>query len=206
MKFIALFIRYSILCAFAIAGHAQSPLPPLPIDAPDPFAGIKQFIGLTNDQYGKVLAINAQYNRISQTKQERADQVNLEINQETAKPNLDAMALGVRYLELEVICRELRAAATAVPVSSLSVLTDVQKARLKQLDDAVKLGQTISEAQSLGLLPGGSPGSSGSFASFLLGGIGSFTFQNSLIGCRTPSLLEITPGTSVPAPTSVPTR
>ncbi len=205
MKFSALFSRYSILCAFAISGYAQSPLP---IGSPDPFADIKQFLGLTNDQYAKLLAINAQYNRLTQTKQERADQVNLEINQETAKPNLDAMALGVRYSELEVICRELRDAAAVVPANSFAILTDVQKAKFKQIEEALKLGQTISEAQSLGLLPGGLAGSYGSFASFLLGSTGSLSFQNSLIGCRTPSFFVqlITPGTSAPAPTSVPTR
>ena len=209
MKLIAPFLRYSILCAFAIAGNAQSPLPPLPIGGLDPFAEIKQFLSLTNDQYAKLLAINAQYSRLTQNKQERAAQVNLEINEETAKPNLDAMALGVRYLELEVICRELRDAAAAIPASSLTVLTDDQKVKLKQLDDALKLGQTILEAQSLGLLPGGLPGGSGSFGSFLIGSpgiLGVFSFQNSLIGCRTPSALAPTPGTSAPAPTSAPAR
>ena len=207
MKLIAPFLRYSILCAFAIAGNAQSPLPPLPIGGLDPFAEIKQFLSLTNDQYAKLLAINAQYSRLTQNKQERAAQVNLEINEETAKPNLDAMALGVRYLELEVICRELRDAAAAIPASSLTVLTDDQKVKLKQLDDALKLGQTISEGKSLGLLPGGLPGSSGSFGSFLIGSplmLRLFSFQNSLI-CRTPSPVAII-GRRVLAPTSVPAR
>ena len=208
MKLIAPFLRYSILCAFEIAANAQSPLPPLPIGGLDPFAEIKQFLSLTNDQYAKLLAINAQYSRLTQNKQERAAQVNLEINEETAKPNLDAMALGVRYLELEVICRELRDAAAAIPASSLTVLTDDQKVKLKQLDDALKLGQTILEAQSLGLLPGGLPGGSGSFGSFLIGSpgiLGVFSFQNSLIGCRTPSPVAII-GRRVLAPTSAPAR
>ena len=180
-----------------------------------PVCGYKTVLSLTNDQYAKLLAINAQYSRLTQNKQERAAQVNFEINEETARPDFDATALGVRYLELEVICRELRDAAAAIPASSLTVLTDDQKVKLKQLDDAIKLGQTISEAQSLGLLPGGSPGGSGSFASILPGsrGItGVFSFQNPLIGCRTstgsfsPLLPAPTAGTSAPAPTSAPAR
>ena len=203
MKLIAQFFRYSILSAFAIAGNAQSPLPPFPIDGLDPYAEVKQFLSITNDQYAKLLAVNAQYSRLTQSKQDRASQVNMEISLETAKPNLDAMALGVRYLELEVICRELRDAAAAIPASSLAILTDVQKTRLKQLDDAMKLGQTISQAQSLGLLPGGSPGS---FGFSLIARTGDFSFQNFQVGCRTPSALIFTPGTLAPAPTSAPTR
>ena len=204
MKRFSSLLWISILAPFI--GRAQS-LPPLPIDATDPFADIKQFLGITNDQYAKLLAINAQYSRLTQTKQERAGQVNFEINQETAKPNLDAMALGVRYLELEVICRELRDAGAAIPASTLAVLTDVQKAKLKQLDDALKLGQTILEAQSLELLPGGSPGFFGFFrgAPSISGIISSFSFQTPLIGCRTPSSAVIT-GTPVLAPTSAPAR
>ena len=82
------------------------------------------------------------------------NQVNQEIDQETVKPSLDAAALGVRYLELEVICREMKAAATGISVSSLAVLTDPQKIKLMQLEDAAKLAPIISQAQSLGFLPG----------------------------------------------------
>ena len=203
MKLFAPLLRYSILCAFAIAVNAQSSLPPFPLDGLDPYADLEQFLSITNDQYAKLIAISAQYTRLTQTKQERAFQVNLEINQETAKPDLDSMALGVRYLELEVICRELREAAAAIPASSLAILTDVQKTRLKQLDDAMKLGQTISQAQSLGLLPGGSHGN---ISFTLIARTGDFSFQNFQVGCRTPTALIFTPGTPAPAPTSAPIR
>ena len=159
--------------------------PPTPIDAPDPFAALKQFLSLTNDQYSKLLGVTAQYNRLTFQKQERISDVNLEIDQETAKPNLDAMALGVRYLELEVICRELRAAAASIPASSLAILTDAQKAKLKQLEDALKLNPAISQAQGLGLLPGGSVRST-SYASFLVGQVSpSINFLTTAVGCRT---------------------
>ena len=204
MKLIAQLLRNATLSAFAIAGNAQSPLPPFPIDGLDPYADVKQFLTITNDQYAKLLAVNAQYSRLTQTKQERAFQVNLEINQETAKPDLDSMALGVRYLELEVICRELRDAAAAIPASSLAILTDVQKAKLKQLDDAMKLGQTISQSQSLGLLLGGSPDSFGIPRFIAI--TGNFGFQNFQVGCRTPTAMIFTSGTPAPAPTSAPTR
>ena len=85
--------------------------------------------------------------------------LNQEIDQETVKPSLDSAALGVRYLELEVICREMKAAAAGISASSLAVLSDAQKTNLKQLEEAQKLAPTISQAQSFGLLPGGILGS-----------------------------------------------
>ena len=147
-------------------GFGQA-LPPTPINPPDAYAALKQLIGLTNDQITKMTQAQVNYSRLEDNKRERAFQVNLEIDQETAKPSIDANALGVRYLELEVICRELREAAAAIPKNNLALLTDAQKAKLKLLEDAMNLAPTISQAQALQLLPG----SSGfGFASFLLGG------------------------------------
>ncbi len=120
----------------------------------DPYAEVKQFLDLTADQSSKLNSIQAQYQLLVQNKLGRVNQVNQEIDQETARPSLDATALGVRYLELEVICREMQRAAAGISTSSLAVLTDPQKIKLKQLEDTAKLAPIISQAQSLGLLPG----------------------------------------------------
>ena len=146
-----------VLAGVAIAAAwGQAPSPPIPYD---PFAQVKQFLGLTADQSSKLDSIQTQYQLLAQNKLARVGQVNQEIDQETAKPSLDAAALGVRYLELEVICREMQSAAAGIPVSSLAVLTDPQKIKLKQLEDASKLAPAISQAQTLGLLPGPGLGS-----------------------------------------------
>ena len=146
-----------VLAGVAIAAAwGQAPSPPIPYD---PFAQVKQFLGLTADQSSKLDSIQTQYQLLAQNKLARVGQVNQEIDQETAKPSLDAAALGVRYLELEVICREMQSAAAGIPVSSLAVLTDPQKIKLKQLEDASKLSPAISQAQTLGLLPGPGLGS-----------------------------------------------
>ena len=100
---------------------------------------------MTNDQIEKMTQAQVNYSRFEDNKRERVFQVNLEINQETAKPSIDAMALGVRYLELEVICRELREASAAIPKNNLALLTDAQKAKLKILEDAISLAPTISQ-------------------------------------------------------------
>ena len=175
-------------------GFGQA-LPPTPINPPDAYAALKQLLGLTNDQITKMTQAQVNYSRLEDNKRERAFQVNLEIDQETAKPSIDAMALGVRYLELEVICRELREAAAAIPRNNLALLTDAQKQKFKVLEDAISLAPAISQAQALQLLPG----SSGfGFASFLLrgtGGIGVvtgnpfFSFVGANVSsCRTAAL------------------
>ena len=175
-------------------GFGQA-LPPTPINPPDSYAALKQLIGLTNDQIEKMTQAQVNYSRFEDNKRERVFQVNSEINQETAKPSIDAMALGVRYLELEVICRELREASAAIPKNNLALLTDAQKVKLKLLEDAMNLAPTISQAQALQLLPG----SSGGFglASLLLGGTGGIGFiynpilftSSSISLCRATSLI-----------------
>ena len=56
--------------------------------------------------------------------------MSVEIETETARENLDAMALGVRYLELEVNCREMTEAFGKLRTQSLALLNDAQKVKL----------------------------------------------------------------------------
>jgi hypothetical protein len=85
-------------------------------------------------------------------KARRTAQVQLELSQETSKPTIDAMALGVRYLELEAIRRELKSEQDKVLASIQNVLTPAQKAKLQALQQAMLLQSTICEAQAMNLL------------------------------------------------------
>ena len=130
---------------------------------------------------------NADYNNWLSEKQSRMNQVRLEIAQETAKETIDPNALGVRYAEIEGICRQMRDKATDLKNTNISVLTDVQKTQLKVLDDAMKLAPLISQAQSLNLLDGTTTGV--------------FSFLTSVpILTTTPAYASLLLGT--PAPTS----
>ena len=191
--------RVLLIATFAASFVVAQALPPTPIDAPDPFADAKKFLGITGDQVTQLISLQVKYSLLTRNKIERVSQVNLEIDQETAKPSPDPMALGVRYLELEVICRELQAAAAAIPSTAVALLTDEQKPRLKQLEDTSKLFPTIAQARSLGLLPGGSLGAVPTQAI-----IGDY-FTSFSPGCRpTIGVLTRPLGTSVPVPTSAP--
>lgn len=147
---------------------------------------LMQYLNLTPDQLIRIQAANGDYFRLVAEKSARMAQVQREIAEETSKSPLDPMALGLRYAELEAIRRELRDEEAKVTPLVLTVLNDAQKAKLKTLEDAMKLQPLICEAQALKLIdvqpqtalpPGvtaipiitGFP-VSGSFSSLLLGG------------------------------------
>ena len=74
----------------------------------DPLAQVKQFLQLSDSQLQTILSNNDEYNRWSFEKQARIRQVQSEIAEETARQPLDPSALGIRYAEVESICREMR--------------------------------------------------------------------------------------------------
>ena len=119
-----------------------------------PLGQVKDFVQLSDSQLQTILTNNDEYNRRSSGKQSRIQEVQTEIAQETGKENLDPMALGVRYAEVESICREMKSQATAYQKKNVDVLTDPQKARLKILEDALKLAPVLAEAQSGNLIGG----------------------------------------------------
>lgn len=147
------FFRNLLLAGFTIATcFPQTGVPfPLPL--------LKEFLSLTNDQITRLIQIQSDYYDFIQGKNERVTQVDQEITRETNRAVLDSNALGVRYLELEVICREAKGARATLAKSNLALLTDAQKLKLNQLEAAMNLGDTIYEAQYINLLPGGNPNS-----------------------------------------------
>lgn len=113
-----------------------------------PLGQVKEFLQLSDAQVQTILSNNDEYNRWSSTRQSRIFQVQSEIAQETVKENLDPAALGIRYAEIELICRDMKDRANQYRTRNLSVLDPAQLAKIKVLEDALKLAPTISEAQS----------------------------------------------------------
>ena len=188
-------IRILILLAAVLpVGSAWAQLPPIFFQ---PLAQIKQFLQLSDAQLQTILADNDDFNRFSADKQNRIRQVQTEIADETGKSPLDPNALGIRYAEIEGICREIKDKAATSQKQNLAVLSDVQKSRLNILSDALKLAPVISEAQYGNLIPYGFGfSSSNGYAGFLLGGVTSFAN-----GCSLP--FPVTPIIIGQVPTSV---
>ena len=184
------------LAAVLPVGSAWAQSPPIFYQ---PLAQIKQFLQLSDAQLQTILADNDDYNRFTADKQNRIAQVQTEIAAETGKSQLDPNALGIRYAEIEGICREMRDKAATSQKQNLAVLNDVQKSRLNILSDALKLAPVISDAQSGNLMGGstsapyGFTSSSTGYAGFLLGGV-----IGPAYGCSLPF-----PVTVIATPTSV---
>ena len=172
-----------LLSLVCFSGDAQIIIPgPVPLP---PFQQVKVYLGLTDTQLTQIVINLNDYGRLVAQRQQRVFQVQSEIQVETAKSPLDPAALGIRYAEIEAICRNVRDEANAAQSRNLAVLTDAQKAKLKALDDAYKLFPIISEAQNAGLLT--PPGPYSPYLAPWFGTAG-FITPVPLSGCQQPSL------------------
>jgi hypothetical protein len=148
-------LSLSLLILSCISAQAQVIIPgPNP---PPPFQQVKGYLGLTDAQVSQIVLNLNDYGRLVAQRQQRMFQVQSEIQQETAKSPLDPAALGIRYAEIETICRNVKDEAIAAQDRNLTLLTDAQKAKLKVLEDAAKLFPIISEASNAGLLTAPGP-------------------------------------------------
>jgi len=141
-------LSFSALLVLFAAGAMAQPNP----GYHQPLGQVQQFLQLTDAQLRAILTNNREYNEFGRTKQERIWQVQSEIAAETAKQQLDPTALGVRYAEIETICRQMIERATEDQKKNTAILSDAQKAKIQVLLDAVKLAPVISEAQSGNLM------------------------------------------------------
>src|SRR6266542_696023 len=97
--------------------------------------------------------VNTDYFQFEQQKNARAAQVQSEIALEIVKPSLDPMSIGLRYVELEAIRRELTDRRKQLSDNLQGVLTADQRTKLKALTDAMALQPMIAAAQCENLLP-----------------------------------------------------
>jgi hypothetical protein len=148
-------LSLSLLILSCISAQAQVIIPG-PNPQP-PFQQVKGYLGLTDAQVSQIVLNLNDYGRLVSQRQQRIYQVQSEIQQETAKSPLDPAALGIRYAEIETICRNVKDEAIAAQNRNLTLLTDAQKAKLKVLEDAAKLFPIISEASNAGLLTAPGP-------------------------------------------------
>lgn len=131
----------------------------------DYLPAIRAYLEITPAQMQSIERANEEHSQWTWSKQLRLAQVQREIAEERAKTAPDPMALGVRYVEIEAICRESAAKLVEQRAKNQNLLTDAQRTKLKTLEDALKLVPAIQQAQSLQIL--GEPYVSLSGAMFL---------------------------------------
>jgi hypothetical protein len=115
---------------------------------------VQDFLQLTDAQARNILGNNEQYNRWARDKQARIAAVQTEITWETDSETLDPHALGLRYMEVELICREMLEQAKEFRTRNLALLTADQRSKLKALEDAVSVIPLLFQANSGNLISG----------------------------------------------------
>src|SRR6266404_7678037 len=111
-----------LLSLVCLSAGAQVPVPVL---FPQPaLPQLKAYLGLTDAQISQIAGNLTQYGQLVNQRQQRMFQVQGEIQQETATIPLDPEALGMRYAEIETICRNVKDEATAAQNRNLALLTD----------------------------------------------------------------------------------
>jgi hypothetical protein len=113
---------------------------------------LAEYLSLSAEQKAAINENNAAYTRTSLLKQDRLAQVEKEIRDETARSPLDPGALGIRYAGIEAACRYLGEEGCTVRDRNLALLTDVQKTRIKALEEALRLLPLAQESQGAGLV------------------------------------------------------
>jgi hypothetical protein len=113
---------------------------------------VRTYLGLTEAQAARITALNAQYGAFARTKQLRRLQVEQEIVLEREKPVLDAMALGLRYVELEVMRREVAGERKKTVAAVRALLTEAQRAKVAVLEQALRDYDTACAAAGWNLL------------------------------------------------------
>lgn len=114
------------------------------------YARLVRFLGLTNEQQSQIVK-NRQL-VYGGAEIERMSTVAGEIAEETERPVLDTMALGLRYAEMEAIRRKTSEDMRRLNAMNLAVLTAAQRTKYEALEEAMRLRATVEEARSVELL------------------------------------------------------
>lgn len=140
-----------ILALTAVQALAQMP----PVNPPVvtlPFARLARYLSLTPQQVADLTRVNAELQRFLSQKQARAAVVRREIAEETRRETVDPLALGLRYAELEAICRESREKERSTMREARALLQRQQLEKLAVLEQAVALLPVAGEAAEMHLL------------------------------------------------------
>lgn len=145
---------FAVCVLFAGAVLAQmmpNPGPGMPVIGVPP--QLQAYLELAPDQVVAIARQNGALARFQAEKYRRAAEVQRELREEMARQNLDPMAIGLRYVELEAIEREIRAEREKTIAEIQKVLTAAQKTKLRTLEDALRSYPTACEAANFNLMP-----------------------------------------------------
>ncbi|QOY85163.1 hypothetical protein [Paludibaculum fermentans] len=155
------------------------------------------YLALTSSQAGQLAQNNNAYSELVSRKNSRIYEVQSEIATETAKDPIDPSALGVRYMEIELICRDIKKAGDDLRKNNTALLTEAQKVKLAALEEAMKLAPVYTAAQNANLLAGIR---SGDFSAIIGIPSAAVFYQKWPAACNTPSAVSIYDPVAMPTP------
>ncbi|MBI4874770.1 MAG: hypothetical protein HY822_09075 [Acidobacteria bacterium] len=139
-----------LLGAFLLSAQTPGPGRPFSLFPPE----LQKYLELTGTQVDAINRANLEFNFFVTQKQMRVAMVQAEIRHWTNADPIDAMQLGVRHAELEQIRREIGDEERKTTAKVRGVLTFAQQAKLKVLEDALKLQPLINDAACERLIGG----------------------------------------------------
>lgn len=113
---------------------------------------LEYYLDLTREQSRSIARNEADFELFQRQKADRAGRVRAEIAAENARRPLDPAGLGLRYVELETIRRELDEQTRTRALANQRLLTPAQRAKLGALDSARRLQELVSMGVCTGLI------------------------------------------------------
>lgn len=140
----------ALVCLFLLSAvvYAQGVIP---INRLRP--SLQRYLRLTEAQMQEMRRNVAQHSSLQSAALERILAVNLEIGVETRKPNPDPEALGMRYQEIDALCRQAEIPLHSLQEVQLRVLNDGQRRLLGPLREARRLEVLARFARAAFLIP-----------------------------------------------------
>lgn len=115
------------------------------------YAVISGYLGLSSDQLNRLLS-NVFRTLLDRPISRIAD-LNEEIAAETRQPQPDAAAIGIRYEQIETLCREEASTRRGIVPEQMRILTEAQRALIPELEGVPRLLPLVSSAESVYLIP-----------------------------------------------------
>jgi hypothetical protein len=128
-----------------------------PTTQADRFPNLIRYLGLTDAQVEEMTEVNLRFSSEMGARVTEAAQIQAEMAAESQQAVPDPAFLGAKAARLEQVCRESIAGRAALREAVPKLLSEAQRPRWQELNRALQLLPTLSEAQEINL--GGPPAS-----------------------------------------------
>ena len=155
---------------------------------------LRQYLELTFTQVSTLTDLSTRFLQFQGEKMQRMSQVQREIAEEMQRENPDPMALGQRYVELEVIRRELEREQRRIAEDVQALYTPAQRTKVAALQEVLRMYPMACEAVQRNLIPAPPPTQMSQFV-YVPTCAPSSSFSRVIFPLVTPTTLQ--PGASV---------